>query len=37
MVTAYAQKSFHDIAIEAGVDLFLTKPIFKDNMHKMLI
>ena len=37
MLTAYQEKAFEDIAIQAQADLFLTKPIFKDHMHKLLI
>ncbi len=36
-VTAYQEKSFRDEASKAGMNSFIVKPIFKDNLHKVLI
>ena len=36
-MTAYIDKAFQDIAIQTQANSFLTKPIFKDHMHKLLI
>ena len=37
MLTAYHQNQFHKLAIDMGIDVSLVKPIFKDQMHKLLI
>ena len=37
ILTAYQEKSFENIAIQSQANLFLTKPIFKAHMHKLLI
>ena len=36
-LSAYSEKKIEDIAVEAGMDCFLTKPIFYDQVHKLLI
>ena len=36
-LTAYTDKPFKDIAKEAGIDCFLSKPVFKTTIHKLLI
>ena len=36
-LSAYAEKSFRDKAEAAGADSFIVKPIFKQNLHKLLI
>ena len=37
MLTAYQETRFHKRAKDKGFDVSLVKPIFKDNMHKLLI
>ena len=37
MMTAYQEKAFQDVAIDSQANLFMSKPIFKDHMHKLLI
>ena len=36
-LSAYQEKSFKDIASAAGFDLFMVKPVFKAQIHKLLI
>ena len=36
-ISAYSEKNFQDKAIEAGMDYFLTKPIFKDNLSQLMM
>ena len=36
-VTAYSETKFIQIAKAAGMDTYLVKPVFKDDMHKLLI
>ena len=36
-LTAYSESTYQNIAKEAGVDCFLTKPVFKKTIHKLLI
>ena len=36
-VTAYRSPSFHQKAKEASIDLVLIKPIFKEQVHELLI
>ena len=36
-LTAYSEKSFRDKAAASGADSYIIKPIFKQNLHKLLI
>jgi len=36
-LSAYTQNQFKKIAKDAGCDNYLTKPVFKDQLHKVLI
>lgn len=36
-LSAYSESSYKKIALEAGMDCFLTKPIFQKSVHKLLI
>ena len=37
MLTAYQESYFHEIATSMGIDVSQVKPIFKENMHRLLI
>ena len=36
-LSAYTQKQFKEIAADAGCDNYITNPIFKNQLHKVLI
>ena len=36
-MSAYPEQSFQIAAINSGMDQYLTKPIFKDNLTKLMI
>jgi len=36
-LSAYQEKRFKDVALMSGMDCFLTKPMFKEHLHKLLI
>ena len=36
-LSAYSEKSFKDVSLNAGADCFQTKPIFQKTLHKVLI
>ena len=36
-ITAYTRPFFQKVALQAGSDAFIIKPVFKDQFHKLLI
>ena len=36
-ISAYTEKHYSDVVKAAGMETFLIKPVFKDQLHKLLI
>ena len=36
-ISAYTEKHYFEVAKASGMETFLIKPVFKDQLHKLLI